>query len=103
MEQVKDKDEIIKDLRAKEKLRIINYLKIGELKKLIKDLPDDYDVVMVSSDYDIGRHIVKANSVGILECEYEEHKALGLCSEEYSTICDETEYCEKLLFPKKED
>jgi len=51
-----------------------HFISVGELKNLIKDIPDDYDVCI--TDENIDDHIVKVNSIGILYCEEEEHKAL---------------------------
>jgi hypothetical protein len=50
------------------------YINVGELKNLIKDIPDDYDVCLTDEYLDI--HIAKVNSIGILQCEEEDHKAL---------------------------
>lgn len=50
------------------------YINVGELKNLIKDIPDDYDVCL--TDERLEFHIKRINSIGILECAEEEHKAL---------------------------
>lgn len=50
------------------------YINVGELKNLIKDIPDDYDVCLTDEYLDV--HIAKINSIGILECKEEDHKAL---------------------------
>lgn len=50
-------------------------INVGELKNLIKDVPDDYDVCL-TDEYLDDFHIAKINSIGILECAEEEHKAL---------------------------
>lgn len=51
-----------------------HYINVGELKNLIKDIPDDYNVCITDENLDV--HIAMVNSIGVLECEEEEHKAL---------------------------
>lgn len=51
-----------------------HYINVGELKNLIKDVPDDYDVCLTDEYLDV--HVAKVNAIGILRCKEEEHKAL---------------------------
>ena len=76
----------------------MEFLKVGELKELLKDIPDDYDVTVVHEDFK--RHIMRVTSVGILECDEEEHNAFCLYPGENRMINEETEFCKEVIFPK---
>lgn len=59
----------------------IHYINVGELKNLIKDVPDDYDVCITDECLDF--RIRRVTSVGILQCKEEEHKALCFYASRY--------------------
>lgn len=76
------------------------FISVGELKNLIKDIPDDYDVC-ITDEY-LPYHIIMVNSVGILQCEEEEHKALCFYSsrdiDNHGIDKELPDFVEKVLF-----
>lgn len=71
------------------------YLTVGDLKEIIKDIPDDHVVTIVSSE--TKNHITHVTSVGHLTCKYEAHDALGFCCEDHP-IDEETDYTKEVYF-----
>jgi len=76
------------------------YISVGELKNLIKDIPDDYDVCITDEYLDV--HVAKVNSIGILADESEEHKALCFYSSRdinnHAIDKELPDFIEKVLF-----
>jgi len=77
-----------------------HFINVGELKNLIKDIPDDYDVCITDEYLDV--HVAKVNSVGILQCEEEKHKALCFYSsrdiDNHGIDKELPDFIEKVLF-----
>lgn len=71
------------------------FLTVGDLKEIIKDIPNDHVVAFVSSE--TKHHITHVTSVGHLTCESEEHDALGFCCENHP-IDKETGYTKEVYF-----
>lgn len=75
-------------------------INVGELKNLIKDIPDDYDVCL--TDEFLDAHIRLVNSIGILQCEKEPHKALCFYSsrdlDNHGIDKELPDYIERVLF-----
>ena len=76
----------------------MKYLTVGELKKILEDVDDSCVVTIVSPDAPLGRHITQVNSVGYLECEYEDTDAIGFMANESIAVKRETDYCTRELF-----
>lgn len=77
-------------------------MKMKELKEIIKDLPDDLDVVIVNAEDCDRNHIGLVSSCGIIKCRFENNDAFALMSSSLRNVKDEISnggiYQTRLLF-----
>ena len=76
-------------------------MRVGDLKKIISDLPDDMIVVIPIINEDYANEIFgfgKVRTAGVLECSYEEdHEALCL-----NAACDGQDIADQVRFSGKD-
>ena len=73
---------------------------VKELKELLNKVDDDFDVVIVNGLGSDEYPIMNVISVGVLECKFEDHNALGFMGSVHQRIDDATPYTTEVLYDK---
>lgn len=75
-------------------------LTVGKLKEMLKDVPDDLDVVVVDEQWAIidESMIQMVTQVGYLKSDYEEHDAIGFAVDDNRDMRDQIGLVDHMLF-----
>ena len=66
-------------------------MKVKDLKEIVKELPDDMDVI-IANEVDTDKfHLVEVTSVGHVHAKFEEHDALAITSSRLTNVKTNTE------------